>query len=608
MRNHQILYFIKRYKFHLFILALVLGLVGSYQLYASEYTQPLKALSVIVYSTFMLFSFSPTNGVLNEAPLAYEIAMWLAPMFTMVGFFSVFQRVFNTIRQALFHMGKKHLLLLGQGDDVHTFMKNMPSNAKHAYMLLCDMGEVVDEDSYADFPVKIVRLDFQNPKNPMNLQKIKDESIGDFGKLISFLPEPVNYGRIQALHSMFEETDQTLDVYLQTTSTRMKEIIELKMDALMQFDIHYFNTYDLAVLQFFFQEDFPFRMPDGFENDWKEKTFHSMEEVADAMGVYHLVIIGFTAFAERFLEQATTLLTSHALNNLKVTVLDPRGEDAVAAFKFHRPMLDHAMDLQVNTLDLANIHADVERAMTRETISGILLFDADVRTNVFLADQLIDAHQDTPFLIYSDDEQDVAPIIDSFQLRHPNIESIGDLRHVLNEPTIIEETLNSKAKAFNAYYNRVTNTMMGWDKDTRSAQEQWMVLSNVKKESSLSQSMHRRTKVQLLQKMSESSPIGDDPHSLVDHWRTALETQSVEEQVDLIEKDPLMNYLTALEHKRWNNFYYLRGFRFAEEKDEARKTHDCLIDDWNQFMSGKQRDKAIYDFMSVLSVYEENDA
>lgn len=63
-----------------------------------------------------------------------------------------------------------------------------------------------------------------------------------------------------------------------------------------------------------------------------------------------------------------------------------------------------------------------------------------------------------------------------------------------------------------------------------------------------------------------------------------------------------MNYMTALEHKRLNNFYYMRDFVFDEVKDEKRKTHDCLIDDWEVFLKGIQREKAIYDFISTLSL------
>ena len=39
-----------------------------------------------------------------------------------------------------------------------------------------------------------------------------------------------------------------------------------------------------------------------------------------------------------------------------------------------------------------------------------------------------------------------------------------------------------------------------------------------------------------------------------------------------------------------------------QKKDLAAKQHDCLIDDWNEFLSGDVRDKAIYDFLSVLEL------
>ena len=63
--------------------------------------------------------------------------------------------------------------------------------------------------------------------------------------------------------------------------------------------------------------------------------------------------------------------------------------------------------------------------------------------------------------------------------------------------------------------------------------------------------------------------------------------------------------MTALEHKRWNNFYYMRDFQFNEKKDEYLKTHDCLIDDWDVFLVGIQRDKAIYDTLSTLSINQD---
>lgn len=94
---------------------------------------------------------------------------------------------------------------------------------------------------------------------------------------------------------------------------------------------------------------------------------------------------------------------------------------------------------------------------------------------------------------------------------------------------------------------------------------------------------------------------------LLAKWRSRLSEKSVQEKVQIIEEDPAMNFMTASEHKRWNNFYYMCGFRFGD-KDETKKTHDCLIDNWQVFLDGPQREKAIYDMLSVLSIEEKKDA
>ncbi len=66
-----------------------------------------------------------------------------------------------------------------------------------------------------------------------------------------------------------------------------------------------------------------------------------------------------------------------------------------------------------------------------------------------------------------------------------------------------------------------------------------------------------------------------------------------------------MNFFAQLEHKRWSNFYYMKNFRLGA-KNEEMCTHDCLIDDWEAFLSGPQRDKAIYDFLSLLVIKKED--
>ena len=150
--------------------------------------------------------------------------------------------------------------------------------------------------------------------------------------------------------------------------------------------------------------------------------------------------------------------------------------------------------------------------------------------------------------------------------------------------------------------DRVSSKMLGYPLSELSVEEKWMGLSTIKKESSLNQTLHSKVKRSILDEFIDSNPHSLD--KLLGHWEDTLQGRDIKDQVDIIEKSPLMNFMTALEHKRWNNFYYMRGFTRGAYKDEREKLHDCLIDDWDEFLNSAQRDKAIYDFLSSLSLKE----
>lgn len=105
----------------------------------------------------------------------------------------------------------------------------------------------------------------------------------------------------------------------------------------------------------------------------------------------------------------------------------------------------------------------------------------------------------------------------------------------------------------------------------------------------------------LLGKIAEAEGFSS-VQELLQSWKNQIDGLSAAEQVNIIENNSSMNYMTALEHKRWNNFYYMKNFVYSDEKNEVNRTHNSLIDDWDEFLKSDQRDKAVYDFISVLSV------
>ena len=142
-------------------MALFFAVVGSYQVFHGAYSHPLKELSVILFSTIKLFSFFPLNPITKEAPLFYEIAIWFAPAVTVVGFFSLFDRIYRTFSHTIYHWNRKHLIVMGSNEDSMKFIKNhLESGDQLGIILLCDIADSIDEEVYQNLLTKIVRLDF----------------------------------------------------------------------------------------------------------------------------------------------------------------------------------------------------------------------------------------------------------------------------------------------------------------------------------------------------------------------------------------------------------------------------------------------------------------
>ena len=72
--------------------------------------------------------------------------------------------------------------------------------------------------------------------------------------------------------------------------------------------------------------------------------------------------------------------------------------------------------------------------------------------------------------------------------------------------------------------------------------------------------------------------------------------------------DPLLDFLSRLEHKRWCNSYYSMNFKYSHIKDENAKTHPCLIDDW-EIVIGEKFDicHPEYDLLSIFTLFQMED-
>lgn len=595
-------YYIKRLKFPFAMLSFILSVVGSIQVYQGQFNSFIKEVVVIIYSVIKLFTFFPTESVLANSPLAYELATWMAPITTVLGLFSIFTNLYNDSIMALRHINKDRLIVLGSNKESLTFIKNTISKyPKKRIVCIVDFEEEVDSEIYNLLHVKLLRLDYSNPLAEVNKLIIKDEKIFKGKKIVSFEKEPKSYYHIQVLSKLLEGYEG-IELYLRTESFRIKEIVEESMDKIKNFNINYFNINDLMTNEFL--QEFNVNNTNGMKESWKDKKFNNLEDIANQVSRANILIIGYSHIVNHVLTSLSNLSVINPLKNTKVTIIDQDAKSKFEEFMDYKTRLESVLEYEL--IELRNKSRELEDVFREkskeEAFNAIFFCDEDDYTNLINMDRIEKYIRNLSVAVYSSENSDIDTIYETLKSKIPSLKIFGNIENIVNYDVIINESQLEKAKNFNAYYNSITSEMMGYETSDKNIEEQWDSLSNVKKESSWNQSLHQETKHLLLDKFTELEIF--ENKSLPSFWKEKLDGHSVDDQVNIIENDIYMNYMTSLEHKRWNNFYYMRDFVFGEVKDESNKKHDCLIDNWEDFMLSKQRPKAIYDFISTLALEE----
>ena len=189
------------------------------------------------------------------------------------------------------------------------------------------------------------------------------------------------------------------------------------------------------------------------------------------------------------------------------------------------------------------------------------------------------------------------------------IRSFGDLSEIMTGRVIVREELDKRAKAFNKSYNQASS-IAGMGEGTS-----WNELSYVKKNSSRQSAAHAVIKEEILKtvlKGKSSQELRTYLNEKLEEFTRLQDLQKKSKEAfqkefrAFLKDNPVLDFLSRLEHKRWCNSYYAMGIRYGEKKDESRKTHPCLIEDW-EMVIGEKFDicHPEYDLLSVFTLFQE---
>ena len=599
----------------IYILGFVLSLIGSFQVYHGRYDNILKEISVISVSVLKLFLFVPIEGFTKQNPLAYELAIWVAPMSTLLATFSVFNKSYTAIKLKLTHFHKEHIIVMGYNDYSLSFMKNY-IGLKNKKKILCVLPERIAEkdiDILNRLGVMTCTIDYISGLNDENIRISSEYNFASVDTIICFEDEPRNYGYLKLISELIgkskKKKNKTVNVYVNTVNKYIRNIVQHKMDEIKIFDIKYFNIYDLISYNLINLKNFKLYETSGLKKDWSQikeergENF-SLDDFSNLIGTPNILLIGFKDCGKSLFELAINQTLVNAKENVKITIVDRKISNIIEEYKATIRELKKVANIELIDGDINHISTQNKiRENHKKTPFTAVLFSTKNCTESLIFMDLLgeEIFKNVNTAVFCENIWENKPLIESILLKYSNITVFGELIDVLNFEAITNEPLEIKAKEFNAYYKEISGKIMNFPEEDISIEEQWNSLSNIKKDSSRSQCMHQNVKEVLLAKIAQMEGFSS-VEELLDRWKAMINSVSVKEQINIIEKNSAMNYMSALEHKRWSSFYYMKNFVYSEKKDEVNCTHNSLIDDWDEFLHSDKREEVIYDFISVLSV------
>lgn len=658
-------YYKKKIILFLFVITTVFGIISLYQYYRVKIENPFQLLSAVLYGTIKLFLFAAPLSAEVNGGMMYEFAKWMAPILTSAFIFTQISNILlHSKNMILNRFSSNHVVLFGSGKMTETLIGNLKKEKKY-YKISLVTKEFLDErlkNQYERKGVASYRLDF-GKSDKYEIQELFTALRIENAKYLFFTAESdlenfsLYAGVIQRI-----KPKRAITAYVHsesgTVAGYMEELLseERKKEAgLMKLDTVHFNERDLTIrmlLQERLVQDSLLKSLSGIselsssgENKERESEGEllrdrkfSAEKIDKAIHVPHILLFGVNELSFPLLKQLANDATLSLKKKTKVTVLDENagrgiaelfsiygdastkenpeetvGEKTEKSSIRNSPSSGLEMALEIESIELG---AASMEALQKQRLENYLkaIGKDDAPTLIFLMDKdiikslkalnLINRYfENVPKLIRNVSQVDLTGLLPT---KGGQIRSFGDISEILTEKVLIREALDKRAKAFNEAYNSLSGMGEG---------ENWNELSFVKKNSSRLSATHAIVKEEFLRRIFSEKSEAEIRTFCREKFSEFTKLQEVQKENpeefrarfrSFLEENPVLDFLSRLEHKRWCNSYYAMGFRYGEKKDENRRTHPCLIEDWGEVIGEKfALCHPEYDLLSVFCLFRE---
>ena len=610
-------YYKKKIYFILLIMTLVFSFTSLYEYYSESIENPFLRISNVLFGILKMFLFTPPISPEKSTSILYEIAKWMAPILTSA---FVFTKISNTLLHlkniVINKFSRNHILIFEKSLMSETLITNL-MNEKTPYKISLISRQFIDDNLKAKYEKKGIatyQIDFEKSGkneirellNTVNINKVKYMFFCSNADLANYALYANVIKRIKPKRNItcyVKCESKTVSSYIEDVIIRAREEAEV----LKKIDTVHFDQRDLTV-RMLMSDKCVFKSLKSSLNDLSQMdNVISLGKINESIRNMHILILGVNELTEVLLKHIANDMTLCLKANTKVSIMDKAVDSKMEAILDKNEGLKNALNLKA--IDIGNGRNSLQEGLTNIKNEGdlslIFMMDEDVVKSLKYLKTLTGYFGNLPKVIRNVSNIDLSYVLPK---NSDNILVFGDVSQIMTSDIMIRESLDERAKSFNDSYNKAVE-MSGMGNGNN-----WNELSYVKRTSSRLSATHGKVKEEILRKIFFNNSDDEIRNYLAKKFEEFGALQDIMQQDweefkirfrGYLSDNPILDFLSRLEHKRWCNSYYAMNFIYGEKKDEDLKTHPCLIDDWD-IIIGEKFDicHPEYDLLSVFTLFK----
>ena len=610
-------YYKKKIYFILLIMTLVFSFTSLYEYYSESIENPFLRISNVLFGILKMFLFTPPISPEKSTSILYEIAKWMAPILTSA---FVFTKISNTLLHlkniVINKFSRNHILIFEKSLMSETLITNL-MNEKTTYKISLISRQFIDDNLKAKYEKKGIatyQINFEKSGkneirellNTVNINKVKYMFFCSDADLANYALYANVIKRIKPKRNItcyVKCESKTVSSYIEDVITRAREEAEV----LKKIDTVHFDQRDLTV-RMLMSDKCVFKSLKSSLNDLSQMdNMISIEKINESIRNMHILILGVNELTEVLLKHIANDMTLCLKANTKVSIMDKAVDSKMEALLDKNEGLKNALNLKA--IDIGNGRNSLQEGLAKIKNEGdlslIFMMDEDVVKSLKYLKTLTGYFGSLPKIIRNVSNIDLSYVLPK---NSDNILVFGDVSQIMTSDIMIRESLDARAKSFNDSYNKAVE-MSGMGNGNN-----WNELSYVKRMSSRLSATHGKVKEEILRKIFFNNSDDEIRNYLSKKFEEFGDLQKIMKEDweefkirfrGYLSDNPILDFLSRLEHKRWCNSYYAMNFVYGEKKDEDLKTHPCLIDDWD-IIIGEKFDicHPEYDLLSVFTLFK----